>query len=107
MLFAFILLRVGPLLIVVACLYSSWPSLSTTGNPITCDGFIGSGPKPPFEWCSAIFEFENELGATSSDKYFQGQAYYAYICQGSYRKSAMSRTCFPCLLLEIQGPHLR
>ena len=58
-------------------------------------------------WCSAIVEFENELGSTSSDKYFQGQAYYGLVCAGNCQAVARLYSSFPTFLIEIQGPYLQ
>lgn len=72
------------------------------------DGFIGSRDEvEPVSWSSTIIEFENELGATSCDKYFQGQAYYAHICASNASSAARLCSSFPSFLVEIQGPYLR
>jgi hypothetical protein len=75
------------------------------------DGFIGDREGALTEagasWCSAIIEFENELGATSSDKYFQGQGYYGLVSTRNHLRPARLCSSFPAFLIEIQGPYLR
>ena len=69
-------------------------------------GFIGDriGAQRPDQgaaWCSAIVEFENELGSTSSDKYFQGQGYYGLICAGNCQVVARLCSSFPTFLIGL------
>jgi len=75
----------------------------------TMDGFIGdrSGSTQGVSWCAAIIVYENELGATNTDKYFQGQCHYAQMCVGNQGAAARLTSCFPTLLAEWQGPFLR
>ena len=57
--------------------------------------------------CYAIIEYGNELGSTSMDKYFQGQSYYARMCNGNADLVARQHSCFPSFLVEIEGPYMR
>lgn len=67
------------------------------------DAFIGDRRKRlPY----AIFEFENELGSTHTDKFFQGQGCYAQIIQDT-RSHQHRPGCLPCFLLELRGPVMR
>ena len=79
-----------------------------SGN-LELDGFVGGRDTAgAVSWCSAVIEYENELGASSPcDKYFRGQAYYARICTGNATSAARRRSSFPTFLIEIQGPYLR
>jgi hypothetical protein len=61
----------------------------------------------PVPECQATMEFEKELGSTGTDKYFQGTTYYGQICLGNGSCRARQRSCFPCLLLLVQGCHIK
>jgi len=79
--------------------------LCAAGGFVT-DGFIGNRERPCSS-CIAIIMFENELGATQCDKYFQGQNYYARLCLDNEDVPARLMGCFRSLLLELQGPYMR
>jgi hypothetical protein len=70
------------------------------------DGLVGSR-KEPMGWCAALFEYENELGSTRADKYFQGMNYYGRVCIGNKECAARTHSCFPCLLVEMRGCFIR
>ncbi|KAK9809063.1 hypothetical protein WJX72_008776 [[Myrmecia] bisecta] len=69
---------------------------------IKCDGFIGSR-----DLAIAILECENELGATQSDKYAQGQTYYARFWLARQDGMIYCSSCCPSFLVEFQGPCCR
>lgn len=54
----------------------------------------------------AIFEYENEFGSTSIDKFFQGQSCYGKIHADS-RSQKDRPGCTPCFLVEVRGLTMR
>ena len=80
-------------------------SVCNAGSTITHkhNGFVGNRMRRlPY----AIFEYENELGSTSIDQFFQGQS-----CHGKIHADSRSQKdrpgCTPCFLVEVCGPTMR
>lgn len=73
------------------------------------DGYIGQRyvSADQLQWAALIVEFENEVGATGTNKVAQGACYFGRLASQNPNVRARRLSCFPCFLLEVLGPYIR